>query len=392
MPFSDIQPRLNVSMVKNQSRKLVFRRIFRDYPVTRAEIVTDTSLSHGTVRTIVDELLAAHVIEERKDISAPVGRKPKKIFLRRDACVFAVIHVQPGSVDLHVVDLALDPILPSDRLHVGAQRGYETAIAEAVGSLCDERSAAPRPVGLGVVVPGYYDPVDDRVVCRLVPELRSIPILERLRASFAGPIVIEEDVHVAALAETSYPYEATQPLFYLYANRGVGGAYIDDGRLLLGASRMAGEIGQIVMANGRRLEELVGWPTFLAASMPSQPGVSATSFHEIVEELRRRLGAEDASLVAALQDVVDHLSVAIGHMTCILNPKTVLIGGPYALLGEPFFRLLRARVLPALIPEHREPLTIAPAAAGDYGMIRGAATLALEAWLVDELNRGGYAE
>ena len=57
MRFHETDERLSVSMVKNQSRKLIFKHILQKTPVTRADISIETGLSQGTVKTIVDEII-----------------------------------------------------------------------------------------------------------------------------------------------------------------------------------------------------------------------------------------------------------------------------------------------------------------------------------------------
>ncbi|RKX84180.1 MAG: hypothetical protein DRP70_13635, partial [Spirochaetes bacterium] len=95
IPVTRQSERLNVSMVKDQSRKLVFKHISRYGSVTRSDISRGTGLSHGTVKTLMDEFLKAGLIEEKKDNSPAVGRKPRKVQLRADARRIGVLEIAP---------------------------------------------------------------------------------------------------------------------------------------------------------------------------------------------------------------------------------------------------------------------------------------------------------
>lgn len=377
MPFPEPAERLNVSMVKNQSRRLVFRHVFQHGPVTRAAIAQETGLSQGTVKTIVDELVSSGVVTETKDRTAQVGRKPLKLNLKRDARTFAVLNIQPERTELHLLDLNLQPVGRRQSItHRRADR-YEERLLAFLSSALPAAGAAPPLAAIGVVVPGAYEGADDRVVCRIMPELGGFPLRSRLRGIRAVPIAIGEDVRLAALAEVGAPQRAPQPLFYYFAESGVGGAYLQEGRVLEGASQMAGEIGQMWLEGRGRLEALVRWPGFL-----ERAGItSAADVNESAQLVQRRLSRGDSTTIRALDEVAAITAVALSHVVCILNPRSIVVGGPYAELGESFLAPLRRRVLETLIPEHREVLEVRASATGDSGMIRGAATIALEQWL-----------
>jgi len=377
-----MQERLSVSMVKNQSRNLVFMHIFRNSPMTRAVISTETGLSQGTVKTIVDEFLAAGIVEEKKHTSAPVGRKPQKVNLHVTARAFGVLQLQPGRVEFHRLDLSLQPVEPPVIASLSASDEYGEHLRAFLSGMKRQGAGVS---GVGVIVPGAYDPDQDRVICHIMPELKGVAIREAVQTTLGAPTMIGEDVHVAALAEAGFPHNAEQPLFYLYAGSGVGGSYVSDGKVLLGATRMAGEIGQVVMRGGKRLEELISWPAFLGAC-GIQPDDSIANDTEAVRE---RLESHDRRVTGALDAVTDHLSDALESMICILNPRTILIGGPYGDLGDAVLERLRVRLFTRLMLEHRDGLRILSAQGGDCGMIRGAAFAVLEKWLESEFSVGG---
>ena len=390
MPLGEIpEERLSVSTVKHQSRRLVFRHIFQSSPVTRAEIAARTGLSQGTIKTIVDELLQSGIVDEQKDTSAPVGRKPQKVHLRSSARTFGVLHLQPGQMEFHRLDLALQPAEPVPAIFRPSVAGYGEQLAQFLSELRQTENSSVS--GVGVIVPGAYDAGDDRVRCQLMPELQDVAIRGTVGAQLAVPVFVGEDVHLAALAEAGHPHNAEQPLFYLYAGQGVGGSYVSEGRVLTGANCMAGEIGQIVMENGNRLEELVNWPRFLGAcGLPHSGAPKIGGPNEGADAVRQLISDENKQATGAIGAVVDRLSEALESMVCIVNPRTILIGGPYGELGELFLEPLRSRLIARLLPAHRDGLQIVAARAGDQGMVRGAAFTVIEKWLEAEYSFGGY--
>jgi transcriptional regulator of PTS gene len=390
VPLREIpEERLSVSKVKHQSRRLVFKHIFQNTPVTRAAIATQTGLSQGTVKTIVDEFLESGIVKEQKDTTAPVGRKPQKVHLQPDSRMFGVLHLKPGRMEFHLLDLRLQPVDPSPAVLRPSGERYGEQLAQFLSGLPETRKSAIS--GVGVIVPGAYEPDTDRVSCHLMPELHDVAIRATVRAELPVPVAVGEDVHLAAFAEAGFPHNAEQPLFYLYAGQGVGGCYVSEGRILTGANGMAGEIGQVVTRSGSRLEELVNWPFFLKACGVPDPGERVIdSSNDGAEEIRQLLSDHNERAIAAVGTVVGLLSVALGSMVCIMNPRTILVGGPYGQLGDAFLEPLRSALTARLIPEHRDGLRIAAAQAGDHGMIRSAAFTALERWFEAEYSFGGY--
>lgn len=387
MPFAESPERLNVSMVKSQSRRLVFSHIFRHSPVTRAEIAQQTGLSQGTVKTVVDEFMEGEILSETKDRSAQVGRKPHKVVLRREARTFGALYIQPDRVEMHLLDLTLQPIRLRDQYPVRKRSRLADMLKDVLSRYTGDIGDRGPLTALGVVVPGVYDADNDRVLCQIMPELAAVRLNELVRTVLDLPATIGEDVQLAALAEVGDPYYVSQPLFYLYADTGVGGSYIDEGRLLMGANRMAGEIGQMLMAGGRRLEELVAWPVFLA-----RLGLEAAETDaDTLRLVRAALETGAPRALAAFQDITDTIATALCNMACLLNPRSIVVGGPYGDLGEPFIGAVRDRLLSRLIPEHAADLELLSARSGRHGMIRGAAVAALEEWL-DGAFAGGDQE
>jgi len=384
MPFADSSERLNVSMVKSQSRRLVFRHIFRHGPVARGGIARDTGLSQGTVKTVIDEFFGSGILVESKDQAAQVGRKPLRVYLRREARTFGVLNIQPDRCEVHLLDLQLQPIGPRAQMQTGRPHDFAPRLERFLARSLAPPDEAGALAALGIVVPGVYDEARDRVVCRIMPVLADIALGQIVARVTSAPVTIGEDVQLAALAEVGDPHYVRQPLFYFYAGAGVGGCYVDEGRVLEGATKMAGEIGQMYLNTDDRLEDLVRWPRFL-----HDAGVQATTDADAaVRPLLRRLTAGERLATDALRDVTSAVAAALVSTVCLLNPRTVAIGGPYATMGETFLGPVRDYLVARLMPEHANELELIAARSGEHGMVRGAAVTALERWLDGEYTGG----
>lgn len=383
MPVTNRNERLNVSMVKDQSRKLVFQHITRHGPVTRSDISLSTGLSHGTVKTLMDDFLAAGLVEEKKDNSPAVGRKPSKVYLKTEARRIGVLELAPDRLTYSDLNLALEPISPpiiTARPPGAEYRNWlEGFLARLpVGNSDPELGTL---AGIGVVAPGPYRRETDSVISNLIPDLRQIPLEKTVRGLNDIPVIVGEDVHLAALAEAEALEGNGQPLFYLYLSRGVGGAYLSDNRILAGSSGLAGEIGQMIMDDGNRLETSVGWlPTREAFAVP--PALSDVEAQDFILNSM----AEKPEAQHALTTIINRLAKALSHAICVLNPKTIIIGGVFDFLGKEFSEPLEKELRRLLIDAHKTNLAVSISGYGKRSMILGAGMLTIDRWLESDFS------
>lgn len=373
IPVTRQSERLNVSMVKDQSRKLVFKHISRYGSVTRSDISRGTGLSHGTVKTLMDEFLKAGLIEEKKDNSPAVGRKPRKVQLRADARRIGVLEIAPDRLIYSDLNLSLEPVSPPLIATRPSGVKYRTWME---GFLA--RIPVGTLAGIGVVAPGPYRRETDSVISNLIPGLKQIPLEETVRGLHNIPVIIAEDVHLAALAEAG---DSEQPLFYLYLSRGIGGAYLSGNKILAGAGGLAGEIGQMIMGDDRRLEESVGW---LAAR--EALGVPETMSDAEAQEMILKSLADGQGAEKTLKVIINRLAKALSHAVCVLNPKTIIIGGAFDFLGSDFSDALETELRSLLIEAHKSDLKVRLSGSGKRGMILGAGMMIIDRWLETDLG------
>ena len=109
--------------------------------------------------------------------------------------------------------------------------------------------------GVGVAVAGVLDLDTGKVVdSPNLPILCGVPLLGMLKNSFSPiPIHMMNDANAAAFGEYfAGAGEGHESMFILTLGTGIGGGFVQDGKILRGASGMAGEIGHMVIEkNGK---------------------------------------------------------------------------------------------------------------------------------------------
>ena len=210
-------------------------------------------------------------------------------------------------------------------------------------------------------------------------EYIGFPLRDRLAAALAADVWLDNDAKVAGLGEfrcgAGRPY---RHLVYFGLGTGIGGAVFVDGRLVHGATGLAGHLGVVS----------VDWrgPVFPSRTPgPVEGYASGTGIarlgraHGLGDEDRRLTSEEvfaaaaagDPQAQAAISDAARALGVAITSVLYVLNPEAVVIGGGVAQVGEPFLAQVRAAVADCAMPEFaRTPLL--PAALGAESGLVGA--------------------
>jgi glucokinase len=159
-----------------------------------------------------------------------------------------------------VVDLDSGAVIASAKRRTSAADGPKE-ILERIEAVVDAalRSAKMKPkqlAGIGVGAAGQVDA--ERGVLLGTPNLSQavidLPIAESLAKRYGIPAALRNDVQVAATGELAFGAGKNLSDFICcFVGTGVGGAVVNDGRLITGASGSAGEIGHIVVDTGGRL-------------------------------------------------------------------------------------------------------------------------------------------
>lgn len=206
-----------------------------------------------------------------------------------------------------------------------------------------------------------------------------------------SPVCIGNDARVAALGEAAYGAgREAKSMLMITLGTGVGGGFVQDGRILMGESGVAGEIGHMTID----LYETI--PCGCGKKGCLEQYASATGMVRMAEAflrendadsiLRRReitakalwdaAKAGDAAANAILDLVCDRLGIALANAAYLVDPEVIVIGGGVCAAGEFLVEKLRPAYQRQVFPQSRGK-KIALAQLGNTAGIRGAAALVL---------------
>jgi predicted NBD/HSP70 family sugar kinase len=249
------------------------------------------------------------------------------------------------------------------------------------------------PAGVTLAVPGLVQSVAG--IVSLAPNLHwtDVPVLAglRQRLDLDCPMRVENDANLSAIAEWSMGAEARTPdLVYLTGEVGVGGGVIVGGRLLQGADGLSGEVGHLALGDpaeicgcGRRgcWETAVGLAALLRhAAEPDDPVRDPSRDLETrLAEVGRRAEAGDERTLAALTSVGTALGSGAAVLINLFNPRVVVLGGYFAVLGRWLLEPTTAEASQRVFGPGLAGARIVLSTLGFTAAVRGGAHLALDA-------------
>lgn len=370
--------RMNVGMVKDQSRKLVFRSIINNKGITRLEIARQAELSLGTVKTIVEEFLRIGIINEVKDNSTTVGRKPKIISMQSDSRLMIILHFNRLHFQYTLLNLSReekDQFIYNIQENVSLEENLQIFLEDVkvrIKNLNQETL-----LGVGAAVPGPYYPAEDRISCNLIPGLEKIGLRTIIKNYIKLPVMIGNDVHLAALSEKEELANPEIPFFYLFLSEGVGGTFIEDGHFIKGHNQFAGEVGLIKLESGKTVEEQINWLSFI-----KRIGYRTDEQEQnICDDILRRLKDGDKEVKKEIEQTTDIIARILSYTVCFLNPGVISIGGKYHFLGEAFLNSIQSKLNKLVIPENSTDLILKFSVSQGRGTILGTASYLNNLWL-----------
>lgn len=249
------------------------------------------------------------------------------------------------------------------RHEINATAGAEGIRRTIADWLPEARGLAP--VALGV---GFGGPVDWRAgrIARShqIEGWSGFPLGDWLQERLQAPVRVDNDANVAALGEAHRGQgRGASTVFYVTLGSGVGGGLIIDGAIHHGARPGESEIGHVRLDKSGTLVEqrCSGWAVDrrireAIALHPGSPLAELAQGHERGEArfLGPALEREDALAHAILSEFADNLGFALSHVTHLMHPDRIVLGGGLALVGEPL-RLAVAEALKLYVMEVFQP-------------------------------------
>jgi predicted NBD/HSP70 family sugar kinase len=307
-------------------------------PLTAAQLKSLTGLSRPTVSDLIARLVASGLVEAAGESDA-VQRGPNaRLYQITPARAHvAGLDVSRDGASLAVSDLSGSVATPIDLRAPDDNASAVSATAEALTDALRQAGAiGPHVIAVGA--PGRIDHAAGQIrPDELLPRWHA-GLITALREHWRVPVIVENEVNLAAVAEHRQGAARDRATFVLlWLDQSVGAGVILDGRLLRGVSGGTGEVGFLAVPG--------------TGGLPSagdcRYGFEGLTGSRAVCDLARRHAIADvpgnvpAAAAAAVRSAIAHggpggafldelaASIALGaHNICVvLDPGCLVLGG-----------------------------------------------------------------
>ena len=301
---------------------------------------------------------------------------------------FAGIEVAPTTMRGVVISSAGEVIGRRD-----AAYQPENLIGEIANLVTGLRETGPiKSVGVGI--PGLVNRETDRVLISTgLPSAARDDIHSELMKATGLRCELENDANAAAYGE----YKAgagrgARDIFYIGIGEAIGGAIILDGKLWIGASGCAGEIGHItinaegvecVCGNTGCLETVASGPNIVRRARERLDRDSTSSLSKLAMEARitagdlaREANNGDDFSIMMIERTGRSIGTAVASMINLLSIERIILGGVIMEAGELILKPIIEEARKRSFQPCFEATTIVAAELGADGVAIGAALLA----------------
>jgi predicted NBD/HSP70 family sugar kinase len=372
------------------SAQAAILRAVHDHPgLTRAQAAAEIGIPSGFAAETVARLVAAGLIAERPALATGRRGRPTAVLgAHPDGPLVAAAAIGQDTWQVAAVELGGAMLAATGHAHHGDQDRVLASVSAALERV--RRRFGARVLAAAVAVPGTV--AGSRLV--LAPGLSWHGVdLSGLWQHYepGSEFAVGNDATLAGVAESRHaPGSSSGTMLYLHVADGIGGALVEAGRAVMGATGAAGEFGHMPFGDpGRRCRcgAMGCWNTSidgpaLARFLPGDiPGQDDGYLRHALASAR----AGDPGALCTIHTVGGSIGRGIAGLVNGLDPHQVVVGG----LGPELLHLAGDEIADAyhdglmafrVVP----PPPITAARLGADGPLLGAADEAFTRLLTDE--------
>ena len=381
------------SLLRELNDRAALELLLAEGPLTRAQLSERTGVSKVTVSQMLARLEERALVMIAGEQAG--GRGP-------NAALYSVIpssaYVAGLYVDFDLVSVAIADVAGNQVAEVSMDpHGGDDPVGlvrEAIGQACANAGISLETLSAVVIgSPGVLDPRTGAP--RLAVNLPTWQegVLDGLREVLHTPVLIENDVNLAAMAERAGGTAAGLDDFaFVWLGTGLGLASVIGGQVRKGHRRRGGrdrlDAGARRAAPGRQRASGQG----RAAGAGRRPGGAGAGRAARVRRRHpgrrrrrgggrrgrrgrpQRLGRPGSAGAAFLDDLAQRVSIGVAAVCVVLDPGLVVLGGPVGKAGGSALATRVAAEVPRICLARP---AVAPTTAADEPVLRGALQAAL---------------
>ncbi|TQS74270.1 ROK family protein [Ornithinibacillus gellani] len=388
----------NTDQIRQYNRSLVLKLIYKEGPVSKAEISKKSELTFATIGNITTELLEIEAIRESGYGKSNGGRRPILYEFNWDNYYVIALDIGVTQVSAALVNFK-GSIYHQHEVSMSDPSNKPNLI-EKVYKVIDELVSQAdlsfsKIVGIGVSAPGPIDEDDGKILTP--PNLhgvKNVNIKALLEQRYELTTVLEKDANAAALAEQWFGSAGSKGnILYIFADQGIGGGIIIDSRIYRGYKNGAGEIGHIsididgpkcncgnfgcleALASGIALVKRVK-QEIRRGSKSSLSALYLNDEAELTLETIMEHGKNGDPLVQhILNEIGRYLGIGVTNAMNFFSPTTVIFGGQMIELYPEIIQVTEEIAKDRVFSEFAHDIPFIKSSFGNQSSLMGAASI-----------------
>lgn len=355
---------INQQMIKSINKKNVYRLISENPDISRSTLARQMKLSKATISSLVDELIQEGYIIDKGIINTSLqGRKPNSLMVNEDKNSIIAINLTRKTIQVAEVSVGYE-IKKHQEYAINNRLINADLIEKVISKFIMEHISKTNILGICLIVPGIVDAQNQNIFSLVLNLDENEEIISKLRTKLNTNYALAIFNDTACLAYADNSIDKIKTKFYLNhlekneinyvflnINEGVGASYIQNGKILRGATGMGTQFGHVsIDKNGKRcrcgnkgcLENYIGEIALNERLKEKEISKKIRDKENIrfkdVEELAQ-LG--DLTAIQFIHELASDLSFALANLIAILHPDKIVIGGSGKKLGKEYLSYLK---------------------------------------------------
>ncbi|WP_041077250.1 ROK family transcriptional regulator [Thermotoga caldifontis] len=342
--------KVDPKLMKKMNKQLILRYLIEHGPTSRTELVSKTGLASSAVWRMVDELVEEGFVEQKEYFARTNTKKAAVYGIARNFVTSLLMDVQ-----VLQTTVALGFLDGSCKILETFPTGSFDDFSKRIRSFLSEKTLNElfgKGENIRVIfsLPGIVDTI--KRVLLYAPNLNwhDIDFKEAFARKSNVEVIVENDSNLSLLAESFYARDIknSSNAFFLYLGEGVGGAIFINGRIVIGSSFAAGEIGHtLIQLNGTltEVEKLLSISKLVDEFESRKNLERVGTLRERFVRLQRAWLSSDEVAKELIQEFIKNLAIVIRNVGYTLNPEIIVFGGSVSNLWETFGASLQREII-----------------------------------------------
>jgi len=344
--------------MKYINRTAVLELLRQEKTLSRSQLAKHLGISFPSIMRIIDDLIKENLVREIGMSEWSGGRPRTMIGLNTKDQLAISIDLSTNIACGAITNLNGDILYEENisRTEFKGEYAYE-AVSQLIEKLIAYGKKYKKNIrGIGVGVPGVTEHMTGKVIYAPSLNWKEFQLKARLEKKFMMPVVVDNDVNMAALGELWFGKgQGTTNMVLMNIGTGIGMGIILNNALYRGSNEAAGEIGYLIPKKSLlknnypefgALEYLMaGIGIEMQAKKILKNQLSKKEWHNINSEyVFKAYRNKEKWASKIINNFIDYLSMAIIATSAILNPDVFIISGAISKDADLFMEQLKINV------------------------------------------------